>query len=30
MMDDINVIYTAAVATTQISVNNVIKYLHMD
>ena len=30
MMDDIKTIYVAAVATTQISVNNLMKYLHMD
>ena len=30
MLDDIKTIYVAAVATTQISVNNLMKYLHMD
>ena len=30
LFDDIKLIYTAAVATTQISVNNVMKYVHMD
>ena len=30
LLDDIKTIYTAAVATTQISVNNLIKYVHMD
>lgn len=30
MFDDLAVIYGAATATTQISVNNLIKYIHMD
>ena len=30
MFDDIKVIYAAAVSTTQISVNNLMKYIHMD
>lgn len=30
MFDDIKVIYAAAVSTTQITVNNLMKYLHMD
>ena len=30
MFDDLTVIYLAAVQTTQISVNNLMKYLHMD
>ena len=30
MLDDVSIIYLAAVNTTQISVNNLIKYLHMD
>ena len=30
MYDDLTVIYLAAVQTTQISVNNLMKYLHMD
>ena len=30
MLDDLAVIYVAAVATTQISVNNLMKYIHMD
>ena len=30
MLDDVSIIYLAAVNTTQISVNNLMKYLHMD
>ena len=30
MYQDLSVMYLAAVATTQISVNNLMKYLHMD
>lgn len=30
MLDDIALIYLAAVSTTQVSVNNLIKYVHMD
>ena len=30
LLDDISVVYVAAVATTQISVNNIMKYVHMD
>lgn len=30
MLDDVSIIYLAAVNTTQISINNLIKYLHMD
>ena len=30
MLDDLAVIYAAATSTTQISVNNLIKYIHMD
>lgn len=30
MFDDIGVIFFAATNTTQVSVNNAIKYLHMD
>lgn len=29
MFDDLTVIYLAAVSTTQISVNNLMKYIHM-
>lgn len=30
MLDDVSIIYLAAVNTTQISVNNLMKYMHMD
>lgn len=30
MLDDVVVIYVAAVSTTQITVNNLMKYIHMD
>ena len=30
MFDDLTVIYLAAVSTTQIAVQNLVKYLHMD
>jgi len=30
LLDDIQVVYLAAVSTTQISVNNIMKYVHMD
>ena len=30
LFDDVSIIYSAAVATTQISVNNLMKYIHMD
>ena len=30
MLDDVSIIFVAAVNTTQISVNNLIKYVHMD
>ena len=30
LMDDIVTVYLAAVSTTQISINNIMKYIHMD
>lgn len=30
LLDDVSIIYLAAVNTTQISVNNLMKYMHMD
>ena len=30
LFDDVTFIYAAAVSTTQISVNNLMKYIHMD
>lgn len=30
MFDDVSLIYLASVATTQVSVNNLIKYINMD
>jgi hypothetical protein len=30
LLDDVSIIYLAAVNTTQISINNLMKYVHMD
>ena len=30
LIDDVTMIYVAAVSTTQITINNICKYIHMD